>query len=90
MTEAAEIKVEAMDDDRTFADELITDSTPVERVCGLPTDADCETESEETNAGHQNENDAKEAHFFTPSALLFGTADAFGLKKAWLSVLDPT
>ncbi len=54
----------------------------MERICRLPTNTDSETEREEANSGHQHENNADEAHLFTPSTLLFRTADAFGLKKS--------
>lgn len=71
MLEVGKVVVEPMDDNRAVLN--LSRMVPVR---GGSADGDCKPESEETDAGHQDEDDANESHFLTPGTLLLAAVDA--------------
>ena len=69
--EFAKVVIVTMDDDRS-----VPDSTRPEADWGSATDRLGESESEETDASHQDEDDAEETHFLAPRTLLLRCSDA--------------
>jgi hypothetical protein len=70
MVKAREIVIETMDDDRCGLN-----FPSVVSIGGRSTDGERETKREETDAGHEGEDDAEEADLLSPGPLLLGCAD---------------
>ena len=73
MVEVGEIVVVTMDDNGCGLD-----FSGMVSIGGLATDGQRETKCEETDTGHEGEDDAEEANLLSPCPLLLGCSDATG------------